>query len=219
MSNSCIYKQIKCQNGHFYIPYWNRNHNISDLLPNLEIWLPQLKLSLSHIRIFESPNYDVNPQLNTQGTWIGPLVSRTSRYRHCVMHVLAFILSITWHFFFICHTCEPSDGRINSPVFLGHLPISNILPNPPDFYMFFPYSPDFYMFTSQMCNLHHMHLGQGFERHTFLYTVQKSFILTSKFVLTTLCTHPGLIISHLVDDYLNIEYIKNVNGHLFVHDF
>ena len=37
-----------------------------------------------------------------------------------------------------------------------------------------------------------------------LYTVQKSFILTSKFVLTTLYTHPGLIISHLVDDYLNI---------------
>ena len=67
------------------------------------------------------------------------------------------------------HTCEPSDGRINSPVFLGHLPFSNILPYSPDFYMFLPYSPDFYMFTSQMCNLHHMHLGQGskmqFEWH------------------------------------------------------
>ena len=37
-----------------------------------------------------------------------------------------------------------------------------------------------------------------------LYTVQKSFILTSNFVLTTLYTHPWLIISHLVDDYLNI---------------
>ena len=48
------------------------------------------------------------------------------------------------------HTCEPPDGRINSPVFLGRLPISNILPN----------SPEFYMFTSQMCSLHHVHLGQ-----------------------------------------------------------
>ena len=34
------------------------------------------------------------------------------------------------------HTCEPSDGRINSPFFLGHLPISNILLNSPEFYMF-----------------------------------------------------------------------------------
>ena len=59
------------------------------------------------------------------------------------------------------HTCEPPDGRINSPVFLGHLPISNILPNSPDFYMFLPNSLDFNMFTSQMCNLHHVHLGQG----------------------------------------------------------
>ena len=44
--------------------------------------------------------------------------------------------------------------------FLGRLPISNILPN----------SPDFYMFTSQMCSLHHVHLGQQskmqLERHT-----------------------------------------------------
>ena len=79
---------------------------------------------------------------------------------------------------------------------------SNILPYSPYFYMFLPYSPDFYMFTSRMCNLHHVHLGQGnkmqFEWHTCgilnLYTVQKSFILTSKFVLTTLYTHPGLII-------------------------
>ena len=59
------------------------------------------------------------------------------------------------------HTCEPPDGRMNSPVFLGHLPFSNILPYSPDFYMFLPYSPDFYMFTSRMCNLHHVHLGQG----------------------------------------------------------
>ena len=60
----------------------------------------------------------------------------------------------------LIHTCEPSDGRINSPVFLGYIPISNILPNSPDFHMFLPYSPDFYMFTSQMCNLP-LHLGQG----------------------------------------------------------
>ena len=38
--------------------------------------------------------------LNTRG--IGPLVGRTSRYRRSVMHVLAVILSITCHFFFIC---------------------------------------------------------------------------------------------------------------------
>ena len=65
-----------------------------------------------------------------------------------------------------------------------------------------------------MCNLHHVHvhLGQGskmqFEWYTsgilILYTLQKSFILTSNFVLTTLYTHPRLIISQLVDDYLNI---------------
>ena len=106
------------------------------------------------------------------------------------------------------HTCEPPDGRMNSPVFLGHLLISNILPDSPDFYIFLPYSPDFYMFTSHMCNLHHVYLGQGSKMQTvvfwILYTVQKSFILTSNFVLTTLYTHPGLIISHLVDDYLNI---------------
>ena len=40
------------------------------------------------------------------------------------------------------------------------------------------------------------------------FTVQKPFILTSKFVLTTLYTHPGLIISHLVDDYLNICWLQ-----------
>ena len=37
------------------------------------------------IGIFNSPNYDVNPQPNTQG--IGPLVGRTSGNRRCVMHV------------------------------------------------------------------------------------------------------------------------------------
>ena len=40
------------------------------------------------------------------------------------------------------------------------LPISNILPNP----------PDYYMFTSQMCSLHNVHFGQRskmqLERHT-----------------------------------------------------
>ena len=110
--------------------------------------------------------------------------------------------------FFFRHTCEPPDRRTNSPVFLSHLPISNILPNSPDFYIFLPYSPDFYIFMSQMCNLHHLHLGQGSKMQPvvflILHTVQKSLILTSTFVLTTLYTHPGLIISHLVDDYLNI---------------
>ena len=52
------------------------------------------------IGMFGSPKYDVNPQPNTRG--IGPLVGRTSRYRRSVMHVLAVILSITCHFFFIC---------------------------------------------------------------------------------------------------------------------
>ena len=50
--------------------------------------------------MFESPKCDVNPQPNTRG--IGPLVGRTSGNRSSVMHVLAVILSITCHFFFIC---------------------------------------------------------------------------------------------------------------------
>ena len=50
--------------------------------------------------MFESPKCDVNPQPNTRG--IGPLVDRTSGYRHYVMHVLAVIFSITYHFSFIC---------------------------------------------------------------------------------------------------------------------
>ena len=52
------------------------------------------------IRIFESRKCDVNPQPNTRG--IGPLVGRTSGNRRSVMHVLAVIFSITYHFFFIC---------------------------------------------------------------------------------------------------------------------
>ena len=75
------------------------------------------------------------------------------------VHLSSSLFSVVIHV--QTHTCEPSDGRTNSPVFLGHLPISNILPNSPDFYMFLPYSPDFYMVRSQMCNLHHVHLGQG----------------------------------------------------------
>ena len=55
---------------------------------------------LSHIGMFGSPKYDVNLQPNTRG--IGPLVGRTSRYRRSGMHVLALILGITCHFFFIC---------------------------------------------------------------------------------------------------------------------
>ena len=47
-----------------------------------------------------SKSATVNLQPNTRG--IGPLVGRTSRYRRSIMHVLAVILSITCHFFFIC---------------------------------------------------------------------------------------------------------------------
>ena len=52
--------------------------------------------------MFNSPNYDVNPQPNTRD--IGLLVGRTSGNRLSVMHVLAVILSkiLTCHFFFIC---------------------------------------------------------------------------------------------------------------------
>ena len=52
------------------------------------------------IGIFESSKCDVNPQPNTRG--IGSLVGRTSGNRRSVMHVLAVIFSITYHFFFIC---------------------------------------------------------------------------------------------------------------------
>ena len=76
---------------------------------------------------------------------------------HTILHYRTSTRTDRWGDSSIPHTCEPPDRRINSPVFLGHLPISNILPNSPDFYMFLPYSPDFYMFTSQMCNLHHVH--------------------------------------------------------------
>ena len=50
--------------------------------------------------MFESSKCAVNPQPNTRG--IGPLVGRTTGNRRSVMHVLAVILSITCHFFFIC---------------------------------------------------------------------------------------------------------------------
>ena len=78
--------------------------------------------------------------------------------------------------------------------------------------MFLPYSPDFVMFMSQMCNLHHVHLGQGskmqFEWYTcgILNPLHTAEVFYSHFiiVLTTLYTHPWLIISQLVDDYLNI---------------
>ena len=53
------------------------------------------------IGIFESPKCDVNPQPNTSTRGIGPLVGRTSGNRRSVMHVLAVIFSITYHFFFI----------------------------------------------------------------------------------------------------------------------
>ena len=61
----------------------------------------------------------------------------------------------------VAHCTQVHDMWPLGPLVLGHLPFSNILPYSPDFYMFLPYSPDFYMFTSWMCNLHHVHLGQG----------------------------------------------------------
>ena len=80
------------------------------------------------------------------------------------------ILENEFHIFI--HVNLPTGGWILQ-FFLGHLPFSNILPYSPDFNMFLPYSPDFYMFTSRMCNLHHVHLGQGnkmqFEWHTSWY--------------------------------------------------
>ena len=50
--------------------------------------------------MFEYPKCDVNPQPNTRG--IGPLVGRTSGNRRSVMHVLAVIFRITYHFSVIC---------------------------------------------------------------------------------------------------------------------
>ena len=44
-----------------------------------------------NIGIFNSRNYDVNPEPNTLG--IGPLVGRTSVNRSSVMHIIAVILS------------------------------------------------------------------------------------------------------------------------------
>ena len=69
---------------------WTKHH-FSQLLALADVW---------SIGMFESPKCDVNPQPNTQG--IGPLVGRTSGYRRSVMHVLAIIFSITYHFSFIC---------------------------------------------------------------------------------------------------------------------
>ena len=68
------------------------------------------------------------------------------------------------------------------------------------------------MFMSQMCSLHHVHLGQQskmqLERCTCgrLNPLHSAEVVDShfNFVLTTLYTHPGLIILHLVAYYLNI---------------
>ena len=49
----------------------------------------------------------------------------------------------SFHITYLNHTCEPPDRRTNSPVFLGHLPISNILPNSPDFYWLLRVPPVF----------------------------------------------------------------------------
>ena len=52
------------------------------------------------IGMFKSPKCDVNPQPNARG--IRPLVGRTSGNRRSVMHLLAEILSLTFHFFCNC---------------------------------------------------------------------------------------------------------------------
>ena len=61
----------------------------------------------------------------------------------------------------IWHTCEPSDRRINSPVFFRSSPDVKY---PPEFSWLLHVPPVcswLNKFTSQMCNLHHMHLDQG----------------------------------------------------------
>ena len=49
-----------------------------------------------------------------------------------------------------------------------------------------------------------------------VYTVQKLLIITLTFVLTTLYTLPGLIISHLVGHYLNIYKASTVNFKIYI---
>ena len=61
---------------------------------------PCILVNFNLIGMIVPPKCDVNPQPNTWG--IVPLVGRTSGNRRCVMHVLAVILSITYHFSFIC---------------------------------------------------------------------------------------------------------------------
>ena len=61
--------------------------------------LVQLLLLIFTSMIFEFPKCDVNPQPNTRD--MGPLVGWTSRYHRSVTHILAVILSVTCHFFFI----------------------------------------------------------------------------------------------------------------------
>ena len=50
--------------------------------------------------VFEYPKCDLNHQPNTQG--IGPLVGKPSGNHRSFLHVLAMILSIIGHFYFIC---------------------------------------------------------------------------------------------------------------------
>ena len=82
--------------GHRWrLPVWPRRSEIPCVLQAVgkHPWL-------RCIGVFESPKCDVNPQSNTRG--IGPLVGRTSSNRRNVMHVLAVVLSINYHFSFIC---------------------------------------------------------------------------------------------------------------------
>ena len=106
------------------------------------------------------------------------------------------------------HTCEPPDGRMNSPVFFRSSPD---LKYPPGFSWLLHIPPVFSWFL----HVHVPHVQfapcafrprkQG-ANCGILNPLHSAEVLYShfKFFLTTLYTHPGLIISHLVDDYLNI---------------
>ena len=61
---------------------------------------PCKREQLCYIGMFKSLKCDVNPQPNTRD--IGLLVGRSNGYHRSVVHVLAVISSITYHFSFIC---------------------------------------------------------------------------------------------------------------------
>ena len=84
---------------HFYASGLN-NLGLFVFILTVSFCLSVLSVLTFAIGILESPKCDLNPQPNTRGIW--PLVGRTSGNRRSVMHVLAVIFSITYHFLFIC---------------------------------------------------------------------------------------------------------------------